>query len=236
MAATNLSYSSSVTSSISNRSNGSRSEGSGLLLGEAECPESGAAGPSWSRPAASLTCSTYRSTGLVEGSYDRDVAINEWVVPDFETLYGDRPLSARMAARLWYVADSTYGSYFDGMADAWIADLPRIAQIHADEAFAAAFGERFGILANRIAAGLAELTDLTTCTADEAALHLVIDRAEELLGRAVSTVTGWPRSPIVQPTTTSAASRTTCSTTSTSFTSTTLQPTAPKILSRTSPR
>lgn len=120
-------------------------------------------------------------TEVAEGPYDCYVVSNDWVVPDFETLYGDRPMSARMAARLWYVADSTYGSYFDGMADAWIADLPRVAQIHADEAFVAAFGERFGILADRIAGGLAELTDLTTCTADEVALHLVIDRAEELL-------------------------------------------------------
>jgi len=174
------------------------------------------------------------STGLTEvaeGPYDCYVVSDDWVVPDFETLYGDRPMSARMAARLWYVADSTYGSYFDGMADAWIADLPRVAQIHADEAFVAAFGERFGILADRIAAGLTELTDLTTCTADEAALHLVIDRAEELL-REGGLDWDWmdASSFVVQPTTTSTASRTTCSTTSTSFTSTTRRPTASSTL------
>ncbi len=39
-------------------------------------------------------------------------------------LYGDRPMTARMAARLWYVADFTCGSYFDGMAETWLAALP----------------------------------------------------------------------------------------------------------------
>ncbi len=86
-----------------------------------------------------------------------------------------------MAARLWYTADSTCGEYFDGTADMWIAQLPRVAQLHADAAFTKAFGERFGILADRIASGLTELTHLTTCTADEVALHLVVDRAEEMV-------------------------------------------------------
>jgi hypothetical protein len=109
------------------------------------------------------------------------VASDDWVVPGFEALYGDRPMTARMAARLWYVADFTCGSYFDGMAEVWIAELPRVAQLHADKAFIRAFGERFGILADRIASGLAELTHLTTCKADEVALHMVIDRAQEML-------------------------------------------------------
>ena len=102
-------------------------------------------------------------------------------LPDFEALYGDRPMTARMAARLWYTADSTYGSYFDGAAEMWVEALPRIAQLHADEDFVKAFGERFGIIADRIAAGLTELTHLTTCTADEVALHLIVDRAEEMV-------------------------------------------------------
>lgn len=102
-------------------------------------------------------------------------------LPDFEALYGDRPMTARMAARLWYTADSTYGSYFDGAAEMWVEALPRIAQLHADEDFVKAFGERFGVIADRIASGLPELTHLTTCTADEVALHLIIDRAEEMV-------------------------------------------------------
>lgn len=109
------------------------------------------------------------------------MASDDWVVPDFEALYGDRPMTARMAARLWYTADSTCGEYFDGTADMWIAQLPRVAQLHADAAFTKAFGERFGVLADRIASGLTELTHLTTCTADEVALHLVVDRAEEMV-------------------------------------------------------
>jgi hypothetical protein len=109
------------------------------------------------------------------------VSSDDSTIPDFEALYGDRPMTALMAARLWYSADSTCGSYFDGAADMWIAELPRVAQIHADAAFVTAFGERFGVLADRIASGLAELTHLTTCTADEVALHLVIDRAEEMV-------------------------------------------------------
>jgi len=109
------------------------------------------------------------------------MASDGWVVPDFEALYGDRPMTARMAARLWYAADSTCGLYFDGASDMWIAQLPRVAQLHADAAFTKAFGERFGVLADRIASGLTELTRVTTCTADEVALHLVVDRAEEMV-------------------------------------------------------
>lgn len=114
-------------------------------------------------------------------SYAQAVANDEWVVPDFEALYGDRPITARMAARLWYAADSTCGEYFDGTAEMWISQLPRVAQLHADDAFTRAFGERFGVLADRIASGLPELTHLTTCTADEVALHLVVDRAQEMV-------------------------------------------------------
>ena len=43
-----------------------------------------------------------------------------------------------------------------------------------------AFAARFEVLAQRIGAGLQEPTDIATCTADEVALHMVVDRAEEL--------------------------------------------------------
>ena len=102
-------------------------------------------------------------------------------LPDFEGLYGSGPLTARMAARLWFVADSIEGMNFDGMAEQWTRDLPRVAQVYADDQFTIAFGRRFGILATRIAAGLEQLSDLTTCTADEVALHVVIDDAKRLL-------------------------------------------------------
>lgn len=102
-------------------------------------------------------------------------------VPDFESLYGNGLITARMAARLWYVADCIEGMYFDGMAELWLDQLPRIAKFHIDDQFTTAFGQRFGVLAGRIAAGLDELSAITTCTADELALHMVIDRADELL-------------------------------------------------------
>lgn len=101
-------------------------------------------------------------------------------LPDFEALYGSGPMTARMAARLWFVADSTEGMYFDGMPEQWTRELPRGSGLRRRRVHDA-FGKRFGILANRIAAGLAELTDLTTCTADEVALHMVIDDAHRLL-------------------------------------------------------
>ena len=47
-------------------------------------------------------------------------------------------------------------------------------------AVVAAFGSRFEALADRLARGLEELTDMTACTADEVALHITIDRAEEI--------------------------------------------------------
>ncbi len=56
----------------------------------------------------------------------------------------------------------------------------RVAPLHADEDFVKAFGERFGVIADRITAGLTELTHLTTYTADEVALQLIVDRAEEM--------------------------------------------------------
>jgi len=101
-------------------------------------------------------------------------------VPDFATLYGTLDLSPTMAAKLWTVAVMIGDSFTEGMGEIWLADLPTVAKQFADEAFIAAFAARFEVLAQRIAAGLQETTDITTCTADEVALHMVIDRAEEL--------------------------------------------------------
>ena len=42
-------------------------------------------------------------------------------LPDFEGLYGSGPMTARMAARLWFVADSIEGMYFDGMAEQMVS-------------------------------------------------------------------------------------------------------------------
>lgn len=89
-------------------------------------------------------------------------------------------MTARMAAPLWFVADAAFGAYFDGGAEVWLIDLPAIAQSHIDGEFIDALGKRLGVLADRIAAGLDPLSSLTTCTADEVLLHLLIDRAAEL--------------------------------------------------------
>lgn len=61
----------------------------------------------------------------------------------------------------------------------WIEDLPRIAQAYIDDDFTIAFAKRFGVLAQRIAARLEELTDPATCTANEVALHMIIESAAE---------------------------------------------------------
>lgn len=100
--------------------------------------------------------------------------------PDFERLYGAKPLTAGMAARLWTVATLISDAFADDMGEIWLEDLPVVAKRYADEAFVAAFAARFEILAERIAGGLQEMTDVATCTADEIALHMIIDRAGEL--------------------------------------------------------
>jgi hypothetical protein len=112
-------------------------------------------------------------------SYDRLVAESEGT-PDFEVIYGSSRLTPVMAARLWTVALSISDAFAEDMGEMWLDDLPNVAKRFADDEFVAAFAARFEVIADRLAAGLAELTDITTCTADEVALHMIIDRAEEL--------------------------------------------------------
>ncbi|QGG96241.1 hypothetical protein [Actinomarinicola tropica] len=101
--------------------------------------------------------------------------------PDFATLYASTPLAPRMAARLWDVAGLILDELRDDdMAEMWIDELPIVARPYLDDRFIAAFASRFEVLAGRLARGLNELTGLASCTADEIALHLVIDRTEEL--------------------------------------------------------
>ncbi|MEJ7764692.1 MAG: hypothetical protein WKF86_04285 [Acidimicrobiales bacterium] len=85
-----------------------------------------------------------------------------------------------MAAKLWTVAVMIGDSFAEGMGEMWLDDFPTVAKQFTDEAFIGAFAARFEVLAQQIGAGLQETTDITTCTADEVALHMVVDRAEEL--------------------------------------------------------
>jgi len=100
--------------------------------------------------------------------------------PDFTALYGTLKLTPPMAAKLWTVAVSIGDAFAEGMGEMWLDDLPTVAKQFADAAFVAAFAARFEVLAQRIGAGLRVTTDITICTADEVALHMVVDRAEEL--------------------------------------------------------
>lgn len=102
--------------------------------------------------------------------------------PDFAALYAKSPLAPRMAARLWVVALMAADQFRDGVPEMWLEQLPRVAAPYLDDEFVTTFGSRFGVLADRLAAGEANELELTTCTADEMALHLVIDNAEALHG------------------------------------------------------
>jgi hypothetical protein len=102
--------------------------------------------------------------------------------PDFATLYGTSPLAPRMAARLWVVAQLAHDSFRQGQPEMWLEQLPPVAGTHVDERFIAAFGSRFDVIALRLAEGLYELSAVATCTADELALHLIIEYAEDLSG------------------------------------------------------
>lgn len=85
-----------------------------------------------------------------------------------------------MAARLWVVAQLAQDAFRQDMADMWLEQLPTVAGPHIDERFIAAFGSRFDVIALRLAEGLDELSAVATYTADEVALHLIIEDAEDL--------------------------------------------------------
>lgn len=101
-------------------------------------------------------------------------------VPDFAGLYAHSPLTPRMAAQLWSIAEILYDDVHLGFADEMVAQLPPIARLHADERFVTAFASRFALIAKRIAEGLDDLESIATCTADEMALHLIITYAEDV--------------------------------------------------------
>ena len=99
--------------------------------------------------------------------------------PDFASVYaGDAVLSPRLAAHLWVAAvylSDTYGE--DPQSEMLREELPPIARRLADDAWLARFVSCFEALAVRLGAGLAS-EQLASCTAEEMALHMVIDFAE----------------------------------------------------------
>jgi hypothetical protein len=100
-------------------------------------------------------------------------------LPDFASLYaGDAVLTPRMAAHLWVAAvylSDTYGE--DPQSELLSAELPPIARRLADDAWLARFVSCFETLAVRLGTGLVS-EQLASCTAEEMALHMVIDCAE----------------------------------------------------------
>ncbi len=104
-------------------------------------------------------------------------------VPDFASLYGDgHALTPRMVAHLWgaalFLAD-TYRS--ESQLDLLRQELPPVVQRLADDAWMRRFAAGFENLAVRLARAGFPYETLASCTAEEMALHLVIDVAEALV-------------------------------------------------------
>ena len=100
--------------------------------------------------------------------------------PDFARLYAGpgSPLSPRMVARLWATAVTLAETYDEGRWHLLRWSLPPIVQRLADEVWMERFVACFEALARRVERGAFDANQITTCTAEEMALHLVIDAAE----------------------------------------------------------
>jgi hypothetical protein len=88
-------------------------------------------------------------------------------------------LSPRMAELLWetalFLAEASNDEDF--LADVR-EELPSVVQRLADNVWMARFSRCFEVLAARLALGYENLSHLASCTAEEMALHLVIEAAE----------------------------------------------------------
>jgi hypothetical protein len=84
-----------------------------------------------------------------------------------------------LAARLWAAAVTLADTYDEGRWHLLRRSLPPIVQRVADEVWMERFVACFEALARRLEAGGVDATQITTCTAEEMALHLVIDTAED---------------------------------------------------------
>ena len=104
--------------------------------------------------------------------------------PDFTRLYADpgATISPRMASRLWAAAVTLADTYDEGRWHLLTRALPPIAQRVADQVWMKRFISCFGDLARRFERREVDATRITTCLAEEMALHLVIDAAEETTG------------------------------------------------------
>jgi hypothetical protein len=111
--------------------------------------------------------------------------------PDFASVYaGDEVVTPRLAAQLWGAAVYLSDTYCeDPQSELLMQELPPVAQRLADDAWLARFVSCFGALAVRLGAGLAS-EQLASCTADEMALHMVIDLAEGFAADGITAIGG----------------------------------------------
>ena len=100
--------------------------------------------------------------------------------PDFAAIYGDYDiLTPHLAAHLWGAAlflSDTYRE--DPHSEVLRQELPPVAQRLADEAWIERFVSCFETVADRLGTGRFVPEQLASCTAEEMALHMVIDLAE----------------------------------------------------------
>jgi hypothetical protein len=103
--------------------------------------------------------------------------------PDFAMIYGgDAPVTPRMAAHLWAAALFIADTYRDDeQLDLLRQQLPPVARRLTDDAWMRRFVSTFDALADRLASGRFASEQLASCTAEEMALHLVIDLAEDFV-------------------------------------------------------
>lgn len=103
--------------------------------------------------------------------------------PDFASLYGDgHAVTPRMAAHLWGAALFLADTYRSGsQLDLLRQELPPVARRLTDDAWMRRFVSSFDALADRLASGRFASEQLASCTAEEMALHLMIDLAEDFV-------------------------------------------------------
>jgi hypothetical protein len=102
----------------------------------------------------------------------------------FAELYRDpsRGLSPRVAWTLFVTAGTLADIYGDESGwDLLEEELPPLAHQHADETWMARLAQCFGAIAARLATGRVAVHQLTRCTGEEMALHIVIDHAESAI-------------------------------------------------------
>jgi hypothetical protein len=117
---------------------------------------------------------------LVRHHVDVPESVEQPDHPDFAQIYGsNESITPRLARRLWtaalFCADTWRLADDPGVL---IEDLPPVAWPHAVGAWYQRFVDSFDALADRIARGQIAEDEVTTCTGEEMALHLVIDFAE----------------------------------------------------------